>query len=135
VSGDLASVQMLFIRQGRMLGSRGFFPKTPLADDRGALLGEFISQLYLGGGGLNDLPREIIAEIPAEDAEVLSAAISQTLGRKVAVKTSVRGTRLKWLELATRSAEQSLASRLASRETVQNRSEEHTSELQSRENL
>lgn len=123
VSGDVASVQMLFIRQGRMLGSRGFYPKTPLADDRPALLAEFISQLYLGGGGLNDLPREIIAEIPAEEAEVLSAAISHTLGRKVAVKTSVRGTRVKWLELATRSAEQSLASRLASRQTVHSRLE------------
>ncbi|MFA5493364.1 MAG: excinuclease ABC subunit UvrC [Porticoccaceae bacterium] len=123
VSGDVACVQMLFIRQGRMLGSRGFYPKTPLADDRRALLSEFISQLYLAGGGINDLPREIVAEIPADDGEVLSAAISQALGRKVVVKTSVRGTRLKWLEVATRTAEQSLASRLASRQTVLSRLE------------
>ena len=123
VSGDIACVQMLFIRQGRMLGSRSFYPKTPLTDDKPAMLGEFISQLYLGGGGISDLPREIVAEIPAEEAEVLAAAISQTLGRKVQVKTSVRGTRTKWLELAARTAEQNLTSRLTSRQTVVTRLE------------
>ena len=123
VAGDIACVHLLFIRQGRMLGSRGFYPKTPLADDPPALLGEFISQLYLTGGATGDLPREIIADIPVDEAPLLSDAISQAFGRRVAVKTSVRGTRAKWLELASRTAEQNLASRLASRQTVTNRLE------------
>lgn len=121
VAGDIACVHLLFIRQGRILGSRGFYPKTALADDRQALLGEFISQLYLTSGSPGGLPREIIAEISADEASLLSDAISQALDSRVTVKTSVRGTRAKWLELAARTAEQNLASRLASRQTVANR--------------
>ncbi|MAT49656.1 MAG: excinuclease ABC subunit C [Porticoccaceae bacterium] len=123
VAGDLACVHMLFIRQGRMLGSRTFYPKTPLTEDKPAMLSEFISQLYLGGGGLSDLPREVIAEIPDDDAPVLSEAITQSLGRRVDVKTSVRSTRAKWLDLARRTAEQNLASRNASRQTITRRLE------------
>jgi excinuclease ABC subunit C len=113
---------MLFVRQGRMLGSRSFYPKVKLAESNAEMLFEFVSQLYLTGG-FGDLPREIIADISPEDATILSEAIEETLNRKVAIKTSVRTTRSRWLDLATRTAEQNLTSRLASRQTTLRRFE------------
>lgn len=124
--GGLACVHMLHIRQGRILGSRSFYPKVPLDDDSDentALLGEFISQYYLKGGGVSDRARELIVDISDHEAALLSEAISQVFERKLDIRTRVRGTRARWLELAVRAAEQNLGSRLASRQNIRRRLE------------
>lgn len=123
VAGDLACVHMLYIRHGRMVGSRSFYLKIPLADDVAQVMNEFISQFYLGAGGARQLPREILTQVEEVEAEVLTEAIAQTLGRRVEVKTRLRATRARWCELAQRTAEQNLAGRLASKQSVQNRLE------------
>ena len=60
VSNGQACVHMLYVRQGRILGSRSYYPKTPLAELPSDLLEEFVPQLYLSGGGRPDLPKEIL---------------------------------------------------------------------------
>jgi len=123
VAGDQACVHMLYIRHGRMVGSRSFYLKVPLDETFGDLVGEFISQFYIGASGARQLPREILTQVDDLDTEVLEGAIRQTLGKKVEVKSRLRGTRAKWCELAQRTAEQNLAGRLASKQSILNRLE------------
>ena len=123
VNNGQACVHMLYVRQGRILGSRSYYPKTALAEQPSDLLEEFLPQLYLDGGGRPDLPKEILVNAAFEGAEVLTDALEKSIGRKLEIKHSVRGFRAKWVELAQRTAEQNLAGKLASRQTLQQRFE------------
>ena len=123
VSNGQACVHMLYVRQGRILGSRSYYPKTPLAEEVSDLLEEFLPQLYLDGGGRPDLPKEILVNAQFEGAQVLTDALSQRIGRNIEIRDNVRGFRAKWLELAQRTAEQNLAGKLASKQTLQQRFE------------
>lgn len=118
IAGELACVHMLFIRQGRMVGSRSYYPKTPLAESPATVLSEFLSQFYLGGGEQRQLPREVLVSIGDAEARLLSQAMTKSLGRRIDIRNRLRATRARWRELAQRTAEQNLAARLASKQTV-----------------
>ena len=123
VSNGQACVHMLYVRQGRILGSRSYYPKTPLAEEVSDLLEEFVPQLYLDGGGRPDLPKEILVNAQFDGAQVLTDALSKRIGRNIDIRDNVRGFRAKWLELAQRTAEQNLSGKLASKQTLQQRFE------------
>ncbi len=123
VSNGHACVHMLYVRQGRILGSRSYYPKTPLAEEVDELLEEFLPQLYLNGGGRPDLPKEIIVNDEFDGSSALSEALSQNIGRNIEIKNNVRGFRAKWVELAQRTAEQNLTAKLASKQTLEQRFE------------
>ena len=123
VTDGQACVHMLYVRQGRILGSRSYYPKAPLAEKVSDLLEEFLPHLYLDGGGRPDLPKEILVNASLEGTEVLTAALKERIGRNIEIRDSVRGFRAKWIELAQRTAEQNLAGKLASKQTLQQRFE------------
>ncbi|MBL6894261.1 MAG: excinuclease ABC subunit UvrC [Porticoccaceae bacterium] len=123
VSNGHACVHMLYVRQGRILGSRSYYPKTPLAEKVDELLEEFLPQLYLNGGGRPDLPKEIIVNDEFDGSSALSEALSRNIGRNIEIKNNVRGFRAKWVELAQRTAEQNLTAKLASKQTLEQRFE------------
>ena len=122
-AGDQACIHMLYIRHGRMVGSRSFHLRMPLEDDPGSLVTEFISQFYIGASGARQLPREVLTGVENVDGILVGDAISRALGKKVEVKTRVRATRARWCELAQRAAEQNLAGRMASRQNILERLE------------
>ncbi len=45
----LACVQVMFIRQGKVLGNRSYFPKVPANTDLSELTATFVGQFYLQG--------------------------------------------------------------------------------------
>ena len=107
-------VQVLFIRGGRILGSRTYYPKVNMLNSLSELLSGFIPQFYLSGSAQHQIPKEIIINGEIEDEELLSAALEQTANRKVQLTTRVRGERARWLKLAVDNAEQNLQGRHAS---------------------
>ncbi len=123
VADHSACVQVIYIRHGRILGSRSFYPKIPLAVDPVEVLTEFLPQHYLktGAGATPDLPREILVGSLLPDRELLAEALAVVAGRKVAIKCATRGTRSRWLELASRTAEQNLAARVAANRNIAQR--------------
>jgi excinuclease ABC subunit C len=123
VSNGQACVHMLYVRQGRILGSRSYYPKAPLAELPSDLLEEFVPQLYLSGGGRPDLPKEILVNAQFEGSQLLTDALSERIGRNIEIRDKVRGFRAKWIELAQRTAEQNLAGKLASKQTLEQRFE------------
>ena len=123
VEGGQACVHVLYVRQGRILGSRSFYPKAPLATCSADLLDDFLPLIYLEGAGRPDLPKEILLNAEVDCADVLEKALQEKIGRKLEIRHSVRGFRAKWLELAQRTAEQNLAGKLASKKNQQQRME------------
>jgi excinuclease ABC subunit C len=126
VSGDLdivaasveagkACVQVLFVRAGRVLGSKSYFPPLKLAEDEAEVINAFLAQYYLTGG--REIPRELILSHDPEDRETLEAVLSERAQRQVSLKNRVREARAKWLQLASQTASQNLQSQLAARQT------------------
>jgi len=101
-----ACVLLLAFRDGRNLGTRAFFPKTGGSTDAAEVLAAFVSQYYAE----QTPPREIVLDRDIPDRELIEEALSLTGERKVQIKTSVRGERAGYVDLARRNAELSLAS-------------------------
>lgn len=112
-------ITLLSIRDGRVLGTRHFTPDNGLDLSGEALLGEFISQYYLGME--QQAPAEILANVPLEDQAVIEAALAQHAGRHVRVAHQVRGHRAQWVRLAQTNAEQHLASMLSNQKQIRQR--------------
>ncbi|MBQ0719936.1 MAG: excinuclease ABC subunit UvrC [Gammaproteobacteria bacterium] len=121
MEGSDACIHVLYIRHGRMLGSRSFYPRSPLALTGGELLGEFIPQNYLKTNLASEIPKEIAIGSSLEEKALLEQALQTAAGRKVAINDVSRGTRRKWIELATRTAEQNLTSKLAAASNIYQR--------------
>ncbi|MEZ5528990.1 MAG: excinuclease ABC subunit UvrC [Porticoccaceae bacterium] len=121
--GDQSCVHILYIRQGRILGSRSFYPKVPLASNEADILADFLPQYYLREGARKDFPREVVISEKLPDSDLMASAVSEVAGFKVAIKHSGRSTRAQWVELAVRTARQNLNGRIASRQNVQQRFE------------
>jgi excinuclease ABC subunit C len=110
-----ACVQVLFVRDGRMLGSRSFFPRCRLEETPAEVLAAFVAQFYLGSSGEREIPREVLLGDELEDQALLADALGIAAGRRVGVSARVRGPRLQWLKLAGQTAQQNLGGHLASR--------------------
>jgi excinuclease ABC subunit C len=120
MEGGLACVSVLFFRNGVSLGSRDFFPRLPIDASAADVLEQFIAQYYLD----RQVPRELVLSEILEAADVLSEVLGAHAGYAVALKSSVRGERARFLEMAERNAAASLTSRLASRQTMAARFED-----------
>ncbi|MBK7170512.1 MAG: excinuclease ABC subunit UvrC [Gammaproteobacteria bacterium] len=121
-----ACVQVLFVRDGRILGSKSYFPRCRIEESAAEVLAAFVPQFYLGSQGEREIPAEILVSEQLEDADLLSEALAGAAGRKVAVSTRVRASRAQWLKLAVQTAQQNLGGFLASRQ----RMHEQLAELQ-----
>ncbi len=118
-SSGLFCVALLSIRAGRSLGSRTWFPQQTSGAEPGEVLSAFLSQYYVE----REAPREIVLNTDIPEADMLASALSEAQGRKVMIKSRVRGERARWLEMAADNARQALAVRLASDMTLQQRYE------------
>lgn len=112
-------ISVLSIRQGRLLGARHHTPENGLDLAADEVLGEFVSQFYLGQG--REIPREVITNLPLPDAGIVERALAERAQRRVRLAHKVRGHRSQWLELAITNAQQQLASRLASQSELDRR--------------
>ena len=121
MEGSDACIHVLYIRHGRILGSRSFYPRSPLALTGSELLSEFIPQHYLKANLASEIPKEIAIGASLEEQALLEQALQTAAGRKVAINAVSRGTRRKWIELATRTAEQNLTSKQAAASNIYQR--------------
>lgn len=115
-------VHVLFIRNGRVLGSKSYFPQEKLGQSVDQVLSAFLPQFYLANTN-REVPSEVLLPCEIEDEAALSEALKQLRSVKVAIKHNVRGQRLKWLQLALQSAQQNILSRISSHDKVQKKYE------------
>jgi len=115
-------IQALFVRGGRVLGSKSYFPKVATSaaveeGDSASILAEFLPQYYLSSAA-RDIPKQIISNLPIEDIDVLLGAITQRNGRKITFDYKVRGNRAGWLRIAETNAQQNITSYLANKRNL-----------------
>ena len=113
-------IQGLFVRDGRLLGHRTWFPWNELAMSGGDMLFAFVSQYYLGGRD-REIPKAVIASASMADADLLATTLSERAGRKVDVTSRVRGQRARWAKMAAENAEISLNALVADRKNILSR--------------
>ncbi len=119
VRNGIGCVQVFFIRGGRNLGNKSYFPSHTAESDEAALLQAFLPQYYLAEGRSGaSLPGEIILSTRLPEQSLLQQVLSEKAGRKLALSDSVRGDRARWRELAVTNADQALSSRLAAKANI-----------------
>ena len=114
-------VLVIFVRKGRMLGNKTFYPNNRLDQGLGEVLTAFLAQFYLDDGKTLDLPDEIVVNALLSDKSLLVDTLSELKGKKIAVKDRVRGTRARWLEIASNTAQQALGSHVAKKDNLATR--------------
>lgn len=119
IRNGVGCVQVFFIRGGRNLGNKSYFPSHTAQSDEAELLQAFLQQYYLAEGRSgNTLPGELIISTPLPEQTLLEQVLSERAERKVTISARVRGDRARWLELATTNAEQALSSHLTAKANV-----------------
>ena len=115
-------VHVLYVRQGRIMGSKSYFPKDKLDSESAATLSAFLAHNYLGGTAM-DTPASIIVNQTLEDAQALGEAISTACGKAVKIVSSVRTYKAKWLAMAIQAARSNLNAHLNHAQTLLQRFE------------
>lgn len=108
--GGVDCVQVFFIRAGRNLGNKVFYPQAPADTDEPALLAGFIAQFYAD----KLVPAELLCSAEPEERQLLEQALSERAGHRVRIKWRVRAERARWLEMARGNAAVALRGRLSS---------------------
>ncbi len=142
-ASNIASVQVLTIRNGNNLGNKNFFPKLPkmfknktddapleFNDEKNnsfdeidfkhpeeSILSSFLAQYYMS----REIPNEILLSHVPQDADILEQMLTLKAERKVSLSHRLRGDRVRWVEMATRNAQHALATHLASKAGIQKR--------------
>ncbi len=114
-------VIVIFVRQGRVLGTRQFHPDFKLESTRESALLSFLANFYIRNADSRDFPSEIVIPCAVEDQEVLETTLREVSGKSISVRHQVRADRKRWLELADKNAVQALASWLADRKNIYQR--------------
>jgi len=117
--GGAACVQIFFIRSGRNLGNKAFFPKIPGSSSNEEILESFLPQYYLD----KDIPEEILVSHLPEKLDILQQALEQSCGHKCTIRSSVRSERKRWVEMAVHNAKNALGVRLSSQQGMMKRLE------------
>jgi len=122
---------VLFVRQGKILGSRSIFPSRTKYNSNQEILATSLMQFYLE----HDIPREIILNQSLEGKRVIEQALIESQNKRTKIKDRVVSYRAKWLKISVANAEESLKSKLASKASISNQLTGLTQALGSKQKL
>ncbi|MUK46976.1 excinuclease ABC subunit UvrC [Aliivibrio fischeri] len=110
IENGLACVHLLMIRQGKILGSRSFFPKIPANTEKEEVFLSFLTQYYLNHTQGRTIPNRVVTsfEFNSEDLEKVLTELS---GRKVIFQLNPKGMKGRYLKLADTNALTALTSK------------------------
>lgn len=117
----MACLHVLFIRQGKVLGSRSYFPKVPGGTDMSEVVQTFVGQFYLQGSQARTLPGEILLDFSLPEKDLLAESLSELAGRKIQIQSKPRGDRARYLKLARTNAATALTTKLSQQSTIHQR--------------
>jgi excinuclease ABC subunit C len=109
MEGGQACVQVFFIRANQNWGNKDYYPRVGPDIDPPEVLEAFLGQFY----DQKDPPPQLILSHPIENADLMTDALSQKLGRKVEILVPQRGEKAELIDGALRNARESLARRMA----------------------
>ena len=116
-------VQVIYIRKGKMLGQRTYYPKDNLGLAPERALEAFLSQYYFGSGSM-ELPATVLISHAIHEKGILEKALSENARRKVQVLSNVRSKRAEWIRMAVENAELNLNTYQLNKENIFSRFED-----------
>ncbi|SJN56725.1 UvrABC system protein C [Vibrio ruber DSM 16370] len=115
----LACIHVLMIRQGKILGSRSFFPKIPGNTTHEEVFESFLKQYYLSHNESRTLPTKVIVNRGLlDDVQVFQELLTEMAGRRVQFFTEPSGVRGRYLKLANTNAQTAITTRQNHRMTI-----------------
>ena len=116
----MACVHRLYVRQGRIIGSKSYFTKNNLEESNEEVLSTFIAQSYLGDSNM-DVPNSIALSHDLPDVGALSSALSKAHGKIITLTTNVRALKAKWISMALDTARQNLNAHLNNKASIRSK--------------
>jgi len=115
----VACVGVTFVRNGRNLGNKLFFPRLGEISDVGEILQAFLSQYYLG----KPVPPQIYLNHAVPEKDWLEAVFMQQAEHTVRITSQPRGLRRRWVKLTELNVRDALRRQLNDRASLRNRFE------------
>ena len=103
--GD-ACVQIFFIRHGKLIGREYFLLDGTEGETDGEVLEEFLTQFYDEAA---HIPKEVLLPSEVNEAMVIEQWLRQKRSTRVTIQVPQRGKKRELVEMATRNAEDTLA--------------------------
>jgi excinuclease ABC subunit C len=101
-----ASIQMLYVRNGKLIGQRHFVLDGSSDAAPSEAVGEFVKQYYSDSP---DVPREVLLPVEIEEREVVQQWLRSKKGAAVTVGVPQGGEKLRLVEMAAANAEQAMS--------------------------
>ena len=98
-----ASVQVFFVRRGRVVGRKGFVLDKVEELSDGALVGRVMESMY-GDEPPTGLPKQVLVPTVPDDVGLYEEWLAMLRGSKVAIRVPQRGDRRQLLETVTHNA-------------------------------
>jgi excinuclease ABC subunit C len=122
---SLIAVGVMFIRNGRSLGTRVLFPRFHLEQDEPEILTAFLAQFYMNKPPASN----ILLPLTLDDAPILEQVLSEKAGRRIRISVVHRGEKRRWLDNVRINAEDALRRRQATESHYRERLESLADEL------
>lgn len=103
-----ASVQVFYVRKGRVVGRKGLIVDKVEDVETPALIARVIEQLYADAAP-SDVPKEILVPVEPDDLDLYEEFLSYNRGSKVQIRVPKRGGKRELLATATVNAKESFA--------------------------
>ena len=116
VKGNMACIQVMFIRDSQLLGSKAFFPKVPNTADEQEIFESFLLQFYLAGNKL--IPKQMVFASALSDEDAIADLLSGEAGYRVNFFKGAREEKRRYLELAQANAETALEAQYGEQKSV-----------------
>ncbi len=124
LKAGMCCVHILFIRAGRILGSKSYYPRLTLDQSEAEVLELFLEQFYVDRAQHNnqDMPSTVYVANISSGLEVIADAVASLANTKITFNTpshgTVKGAAIKWLELAETTAAENIKNRLADKQSM-----------------
>jgi len=118
----VACLQLLSIREGQVEGSRSYFPAVPANSGKDEIISAFLTQHYLHDHThIENIPASILIQTGIAEKTWIENVLTEISSRKVEVVHPLRGEKRQWLNMAIRSAQQSLSAYLVNKANMNQR--------------
>jgi excinuclease ABC subunit C len=112
---DYFCIQILFIRNGKVIGNKSYFSKPLYKTNIAEVLTTFLSQYYLNPQHEKPLPKRILINKKLVDQTWIEAAINEYAPHKISISSNVKRNYRRWVEMAQTNAEYALSIYLATK--------------------
>ena len=116
LKGNMACIQVMFIREGQLLGSKAYFPKVPNTADEQEVFESFFLQFYLAGNKV--IPKQIVLSNTLSDEDAIADVLASEAGHKVHFFKGAREEKRKYLQLAQSNAQTALDAQYSQQKSV-----------------